>query len=375
MIITIHRGTHQIGGCITEITTDTTKILIDFGEELMPQTPIDEGEILRGCDAVFITHYHSDHVGLHTHIPPHIPIYLGKVAKQILVELTARTNKENLYKVERFRTYTPMQSIKVGDIEVRPLLVDHSAFDAYMFLIKAEGKTLLHTGDFRGHGFRGKGLMPTLQKYVGKVDALIIEGTTLYRDGGEAKTERALQLQAATLMKEKKYVFVLCSSTNIDRIASLYHANPFGRYFLCDAYQKAVLKIVRENVGPRSSLYDLQKIVTYGPNIEDRFFERGFCMLVRNRDDHRRIIDKYPEDERLILYSIWKGYVEGKHKSERMIRFLDGLHYTYLHTSGHADAETICEVVSAVSPDVIYPIHTENAAWFKGRFGRVEVKT
>ncbi|NLB80528.1 MAG: MBL fold metallo-hydrolase [Clostridiaceae bacterium] len=375
MIITIHRGTHQIGGCITEITTDTTKILIDFGEELMPQTPIDEGEILRGCDAVFITHYHSDHVGLHTHIPPHIPIYLGKVAKQILVELTARTNKENLYKVERFRTYTPMQSIKVGDIEVRPLLVDHSAFDAYMFLIKAEGKTLLHTGDFRGHGFRGKGLMPTLQKYVGKVDALIIEGTTLYRDGGEAKTERALQLQAATLMKEKKYVFVLCSSTNIDRIASLYHANPFGRYFLCDAYQKAVLKIVRENVGPRSSLYDLQKIVTYGPNIEDRFFKRGFCMLVRNRDDHRRIIDKYPEDERLILYSIWKGYVEGKHKSERMIRFLDGLHYTYLHTSGYADAETICEVVSAVSPDVIYPIHTENAAWFKGRFGRVEVKT
>jgi len=77
-------------------------------------------------------------------------------------------------------------------------------------------------------------------------------------------------------MKEKKYVFALCSSTNIDRIASFYHANPYGRYFLCDAYQKAVLEIVRENAGPKSNLYDFQKVVTYGSNIEDRFLSAAF---------------------------------------------------------------------------------------------------
>lgn len=373
MNIKIHRGQNQIGGCIAEISSDTTKILIDFGEELVPQTPINEGEILRDCDAVLLTHYHGDHMGLYTHIPVDIPIYLGEVAKQILAAFTARTDKENLSKVERFHTYTLMQPIKVGDIEVTPLLVDHSAFDAYMFLIKANGKTALHTGDFRGHGFRGKGLLPTLQKYVGKVDALIVEGTTLSRDGGEPMTERELQLQAAALMKEKKYVFVLCSSTNIDRIAAFYHTNPFGRYFLCDEYQKTVLNIVKENAGQKSSLYDFQKIVTYGENIEERFFKRGFCMLVRSRDDHRKIIEKYPEAERLILYSMWKGYVEGKNRSASTVRFLDSLNYTYLHTSGHADAETVCEVVSATNPDVIYPIHTENAAWFKGRFGQAEI--
>ena len=33
MEIIIHRGTHQIGGCATEIRTSQSRIIIDFGEE------------------------------------------------------------------------------------------------------------------------------------------------------------------------------------------------------------------------------------------------------------------------------------------------------------------------------------------------------
>jgi hypothetical protein len=40
MTITIHRGIDQIGGCITEIATDRTRILIDLGRNL----PDAEGE-------------------------------------------------------------------------------------------------------------------------------------------------------------------------------------------------------------------------------------------------------------------------------------------------------------------------------------------
>jgi len=50
MKITIHRGINQIGGSITEIATDNTKILIDFGQNL----PDGEGNVSddfapRGC--------------------------------------------------------------------------------------------------------------------------------------------------------------------------------------------------------------------------------------------------------------------------------------------------------------------------------------
>ena len=34
MKIAIHRGINQIGGCITEIATDVSKIMIDLGQNL-----------------------------------------------------------------------------------------------------------------------------------------------------------------------------------------------------------------------------------------------------------------------------------------------------------------------------------------------------
>lgn len=34
MKITIHRGLEQIGGCITEISTETSRVFIDMGQNL-----------------------------------------------------------------------------------------------------------------------------------------------------------------------------------------------------------------------------------------------------------------------------------------------------------------------------------------------------
>lgn len=58
--ITIHRGANQIGGCITEIATAQTRILIDLGSNL-PGSDIKElteeqiTQITSGVGAVFYT--------------------------------------------------------------------------------------------------------------------------------------------------------------------------------------------------------------------------------------------------------------------------------------------------------------------------------
>ena len=68
-----------------------------------------------------------------------------------------------------------------------------------MFKIEAEGKTLLHTGDFRKHGYVGKGLFGTLQYFVGNVDILIIEGTMLGRKGEKVIRENDIKHHTHTL--------------------------------------------------------------------------------------------------------------------------------------------------------------------------------
>ena len=85
MNIKIHRGLDQIGGCITEISTDTSRVFIDFGQNLLgcgePTTPEDDEQMVLAIfsqnkkrhEAVFYTHGHEDHVGLFEYIPDKVP--------------------------------------------------------------------------------------------------------------------------------------------------------------------------------------------------------------------------------------------------------------------------------------------------------------
>ena len=72
MTLTIHRGTHEIGGSCVEIRTDKAKILIDLGMPLdydkhtteeQGQIRSDAAEWCQGVDALFLSHAHADHYG------------------------------------------------------------------------------------------------------------------------------------------------------------------------------------------------------------------------------------------------------------------------------------------------------------------------
>ena len=63
------------------------------------------------------------------------------------------------------------------------------------FTFEADGKTIVHTGDFRTHGRLGKGFFERLEKALtGKtVDVLITEGTMLSRLNETVLTEEQMQ--------------------------------------------------------------------------------------------------------------------------------------------------------------------------------------
>jgi len=411
MKITIHRGTNQIGGCVTEIESNGYKVFIDFGEQL-PGAENDDSKLTQidgltcgdvSKSALFITHYHGDHIGKICDTVYDLPIYVGETALEIYkclekrlshipVREEAEKHRKILKRLKTIKTFKPLQKIKVGEIIITSLFIDHSAFDAYMFIVEADNKRVLNTGDFRGHGFKSKALVPMLQKYAQNIDYIISEGSNIERPDAVLQTEQELQKDFEKSFIENKYNFVMVSSTNIDRVFALYHAiKRAGRCFICDTYQAKILKIVSESHKQHSTFYDIE--YSQKRNAAGRFFElkritrkdydftgklkpylneHGFCMLVRPNDSFKHLLEEYSKlNETKLYYSMWKGYLDNSLSAfnPNFADFIKPFKFEYKHTSGHADVKTLGTFFDTVNPKCdIIPIHTEAPEKFKELF-------
>ena len=237
-----------------------------------------------------------------------------------------------------------------------------------MFLIEGEGVRILHTGDFRNHGPRGKALYPVLRRYVGQVDWLICEGTTLSRSSHPMMTERELGRRAQAIIQKHQHVFVLCSSTNIDRIAVFTHSTPRRCPVVCDGYQKEILNRVELHSRDKSPFYRFDRVISYSSRntkLLSWMADQGFLMFARANDRFRQFMESYRNDC-VVLYSMWSGYLDGPCANPDLIQFLDGFSVIRLHTSGHAERETLREVCRILQPRRgIIPIHGEQPEVFR----------
>ncbi len=251
MNIKIHRGTHQIGGCVTEYECNGWHLFVDYGEELPggPKTGdlqvegMTHGDLTKS--ALLITHYHGDHIGCITKLPKDLRIYMGKVGRDIQMELSDHlkmvdgVHQEMLDRLQTVKTFEPGKPFEWGDIKIMPVTVDHSAFDAYAFKIGIDGLSVFHTGDFRTHGFRSSKLPDVIKKFIGEVDYVVCEATNVARPDAANLPEHDLQMEYQELFSKNKGNVVYVSSTNIDRLFGLYHAARYaGRVFIIDKYQK-----------------------------------------------------------------------------------------------------------------------------------------
>lgn len=369
MKLCIHRGTHQIGGIAAEISTASTRILIDMGDELsldpnFVSAPLHIPGVTDAngrCDAVLFTHYHGDHTGQMLRIRPEIPLYAGALAKDIMRLSSAHSWKKDealCKRIETIRTFSAGVPFLIGDIQITPFSIDHSAADSYMFLIEADGKRLLYTGDFRLHGVRGKTMDKILDRRIGKVDAIITEGTTVSRTDGKTVTEWELQARVRNYLQQYKYVFVLCATTNLDRIFALARAVPRGKYCICDDYQKTLVETVSKHWNGISSFYEMPKLLSFKYHPPARFAELGGLMFVRANSKFEAIIRQYDPAQSILLYSMWDGYRTKPDSNIPEFLSLTGT-WAELHTSGHASPDDLRHVIEKADPEIVIPMHTD----------------
>ena len=405
MKITIHRG-NQIGGCITEIVSSKgTRIFVDLGHNLPKGDQESEDEyasekaiadLIGDAKAIFYTHMHGDHVELFQYVPDGINQYIGPLALKIMRAKYDHMShadelKENslkcLKKLGPFKTYWKGRPISIDDITVTPFQVSHSSADSYMLKIKCDGKTILHTGDFRGHGYMGEGIYKVIDKYhiARHVDVLITEGTNVDNNGKSMRPESVLKEEFKGVFQQYKNTFIICSSTDADRLESIYSANKESvrRPFIVDTYQKEIIGLIAQQAEEGRRLYHFgpYKIYGYDPKVEkmDYMMRRhGFVMLIRRSEKFQSYLDKIlpfcKPDETCLVYSQFHGYIDKREDNtafnQDLYDFVDQFRkkgFTIkedLHTSGHASKQDLVRLCEQVNPKVIVPIHKDEKADF-----------
>jgi ribonuclease J len=100
--------------------------------------------------------------------------------------------------------------------------------------------------------------------------------------------------------------------------------------------------------------------------------QNGFLALIKPEKFCEKYIDAFYDKNPVIIYSMWEGCLNPKHKAYKKdwddflkAQEAKGIEIKYLHTSGHATAKMIEDVIKAVNPqEEIIPIHTENPERF-----------
>lgn len=393
MTITIHRGIAQIGGCITEIASASgSKILIDLGHNLPEggkpaydkyDTPAELDGVLAGVSDVYYTHYHGDHIGFEAHVnDKNIRQHIGALSLDMICTFRKHMQKaggqlgeqatRSLQALENFRTYTAGKTEQVGDIRITPYYVSHSAIDAHMFLIECDGKKVLHMGDFRDHGYMGRGLLKSIDHYIAprRIDVLITEGTMLSRTNAAMMTERELQNKAYDIMSRYRYVFAFASSMDADRMASFYHATRRhnGRLFVADNYQIQQIQNIRHHLHGIYADVAAQSIWNEQKSHYEQMIHSGFTMYVRNSATYRKLLAEIVPlidlHQTAFVYSQFEGYINPEHKAFNSSTY-DFIHLydwtvIFLHTSGHANRDTLAAVCTHINPTTaIIPIHRD----------------
>lgn len=436
--LTFYGGVNEIGGNKILLEDKGTRIFFDFGEPfsfgsehftgwltprqvnglgdyfefgLLPKMKGLYTKELLACtdlsyvepnvDAVFLSHAHFDHVHHIRFVDPKIPVYLGVGAK-LFLECMEETSGFCDYGKHQYKTFRTGTKIKIANVVVEPIHVDHSIPSAYGFLIHTSEGTIAYTGDLRAHGPR-RDMTEDFMTKARECDpvALVCEGTRMVeKERRKNYTEKQVETQSGKVVSStSKAVFVRRYSRDMDRFRSFYDgAKDNGRIIVISPKTAHLLSKLLDDKRlnlpnpmndeairvyykrKKSGTFDegdyyvwerrfMDKMVTY------EFVHEKQDELVMDLDFYQfaELIDIKPRSGSHFIHSMSEPFSEEDIEDTVMHNWLDHfkMHFHQLHASGHIDKEHLATFIRNIKPKKVIPVHTENPHLFK----KVGVKT
>ncbi|MDR2956261.1 MAG: hypothetical protein LBV43_14395 [Prevotella sp.] len=390
MELTIHKGSSKIGGTCLEISTPSARIIFDIGDDLpdikkkKKRSGISDNLLIdfsgldkKKIDALFISHIHGEQLGLIEKLESSTPIYMGRYAYNVWSLMQDFTDRARISNPIRF--ISSQEPVTIKDLTITPFIIEHSAFDAYAFLIEWNGEKIFYTGDFRAHGFAGK-YAQIFQKNLKlqDIDRLIIEGVDLYEGNSLSESEEDFREKAENIIKTNEgNVFILQSAANISRIRSLYEATRLAeKTLVVDMFTAHILKNSPKSI-PNPFTYEgiklflpkslPEEIIKEKPHLfypyakyrlSPEALSQGTDMVILIRDTiNYDIVKEFKKDNAHLLYLNWERY-KTEEETSRLLSYFNG-NVTEFTTARHANISIIKDYIDTLKPKNIIPIHTE----------------
>lgn len=426
MELTVHRGTKEVGGTCIEVRSGDSRIILDVGlplfdaerepfdsfrlrrmakKELLAEgiLPKVEGLFVDGPspDAVLLSHAHSDHTAGLSHVGATIPIVASRGTSKMMLAGGIFAGQVSIPR-DQFREIKPEQPTTVGAFTVTAFAVDHSIFGCLAYLIEADGKSILYTGDIRLHGRKPRMAKRLIEVLSGRsVDVMLMEGTHFGFPDGNEVTEYELEDEIVDLVDQAPgLVLASFSPQHVDRlVAFIRAAKKTDRTFVADVYTAFILRTISSETPVPVPGKDELVRVFHPWTFEESATRRGLKKLSDQFESSRismeEIVDA-PSKHLMVfrptmldadfggslptgatcLYSKWTGYLEKPDwkQTKEKIDEADGM-LAEVHTSGHILSSDIARFVEAISPKTVVPVHTFEPETFQQHFENVKLLT
>jgi len=346
-------------------------------------------------DAVFLSHAHFDHVNHIQFLDPHIPVYLGAGTK-LFLEAMEETSGFYSYGEHRYQTFRTGDKIKVGDLVVEPVHVDHSIPAAYGFIVHTSEGAVVYTGDLRLHGPRKDLTEDFLEKARGcEPTALISEGTRMIeKDTRKNYSEQEVRDQADVLVSEtSSMVFVTHYSRDMDRFRTFYQVakkndrklviSPKTAYLLSKLLDDERLNLPdpikdedilvyyrrKKSGGFEEADYYIWEREFMDKMVNHDFVHKNQSDLMMNLDFYHftELIDIKPASGSHFIHSMSEPFSEEDLEDQVMQNWLNHfkMKLHQLHSSGHLNKKQLTTLINEINPRKVFPIHTQNQHLFK----------
>jgi ribonuclease J len=327
------------------------------------------------------------------------------------------TGKES--KIERdIVTVDPYSPFEVNGFSITSIPVDHSLPGSSAYFLENDNEAIVYSGDIRFHG-RNKNYS---DKFVAKSNKfnptiMLCEGTRINEESSGC--EEDIELKATNLIKDHKGLAIVnYPIRDLDRLITFYNvAKNTDRILAINTKQAYMLNLLEnENTIEKDKYPSLKdpQIAIYFPRKKQGLISGKHYVCY---DDEWKILDSSDEELKKD-YDTWErefleeetaiNYVDLKENPEKYIFRCDffelnqlidikpenGLYIHSLtepfseemeldfkrvenwlkrfnllpihkmHVSGHASGEEILNMIREISPEKLYPIHTEHIETF-----------